>query len=161
MLGFPLKERSAFQNDNISYGFSVWQTGFQSNSWRFSWQPTWHFTLPSAGGPQLPGSSVLAYSFCENLPKLGAQTHKYSMWTLLSGLTLVSGKTSPHMSMRTLVLPFSLDQSWIILLSRHWSISAILAVWKVWLRLWLWVSSFSGVEPRGGRGWLIHLLILI
>lgn len=65
------------------------------------------------------------------------------------------------MSMRALVLPFSMDQSWIVFLSRHWSLSAVLAAWKVWLRLWLWVSSFPAVEPRAGRGWLIYLLIFM
>lgn len=64
------------------------------------------------------------------------------------------------MSMRPSVLPFSLHQSLITLLSRHWSLHAILAAWKVWLRLWLWVSSFSAVEPRAGRGWLNHLIFL-
>lgn len=132
---FSFKKKSTLQTSNISYDSSIWQTGFQRNPRRVSWQPTGHLTLPSAGGSQLPRSSVLGCSFCETLLKLGTGTHK---WTaLLCRLCPVSWpwQVKTCMSMRALVLSCSMDRSWMDLPSRHWSLSAALAVWKVWVRL--------------------------
>ena len=82
------KKMSTLQNCSISYDSFIWRTGFQWNPRRVYWWPTGLITLLSAGGPKFPVSSLLAYSFCETLPKLATGTHK---WTALPcGLCLVT-----------------------------------------------------------------------
>lgn len=147
------KKNDDVQNCNVSYDSSVCQMGFQQNQRSFlaahrascfaiCWWP--------------PASRFLCFSllFLWNSSKSGnwnPQMDCIITRTLPSVLTLPSGKTSPCSTMRALVLSCSLDQSWMVL-----SLSATLSAWKAWLRLRS-VSSFSTLEPRGGRGWMIHL----